>query len=529
MKFNIFTLFAAGILSLATLSCKKESVTPNEADPNNAKFSVALYAAENGNAEVYVSHDGSEALTWYGFLTEDVTTDLSALVADKAAKVTKDQIKAGTFYKDVISGIKSGVDYRYVAFGISLDGETYGIPGEARVVSALTFVLTAKGHTSESVSVKIEHNGSEDNTWYGFLTEDLEADASVLVKENLPAEAAFKTGVKDSIVFEGLKPATSYRYIVTGITSKGVFGEPAEIVLSTSKYVSSEKYSVNYIGFFEHENYGPVPGIEVTAAEDVSKYSYYVETADVSDEYEEFDDYIEHIISDATSELLEDADYYEVPVSDLLLSGNQTIPLLLYNGNYRIFVLSFDDNGKFAGDISWIEADVVEPCSDLKVNPDWHLTYSEEAAAGDPSKYKVYIYNECEDASAEKGYYLDFKPKSVIDEAGGLEAYIKGYLDNYRYLFQIYDVFGIDPFYYGSDYDYFSANAGEEYVGFVVGFTPVYYLTGEYAYVEFMVGDNPSGAPSLSVKAARDSKRNEIKQTFLSHKTVARKSVRRLF
>lgn len=91
MKFNIFTLFAAGILSLATLSCKKESVTPNEADPNNAKFSVALYAAENGNAEVYVSHDGSEALTWYGFLTEDVTTDLSALVADKAAKVTKDQ------------------------------------------------------------------------------------------------------------------------------------------------------------------------------------------------------------------------------------------------------------------------------------------------------------------------------------------------------------------------------------------------------------------------------------------------------
>ncbi len=528
MKFNIFTLFAAGILSLATLSCKKESVTPNEADPNNAKFSVALYAAENGNAEVYVSHDGSEALTWYGFLTEDVTTDLSALVADKAAKVTKDQIKAGTFYKDVISGIKSGVDYRYVAFGISLDGETYGIPGEARVVSALTFVLTAKGHTSESVSVKIEHNGSENNTWYGFLTEDLEADASVLVKENLPAEAAFKTGVKDSIVFEGLKPATSYRYIVTGITSKGVFGEPAEIVLSTQKYVSSEKYSVNYIGFFEYEDFGPVPGIEVTAAEDASKYYYYAEAADIAGEYDEFDDYIEHIISEATSALLEDAEYYEAPVSEFLISGSQTIPLLLYNGSYRIFVLSLDDNGKFTGDISWTEADVVEPGSDLKVNPDWHLSYLEEAAAGDPTKYKVYIINESEDASAEKGYYLDFQPKSVIDEAGGLDAYINGYLDTYRMLFQIYQMFGVDPLYYGTDYKSFSADAGEKYVGFIVGFTPLYYLSGDYAYVEFTVGENPVNAPALPVKAARDVKRNEIEQAFLAHKIEARKSARRL-
>ena len=62
-----------------------------------------------------------------------------------------------------------------------------------------------------------------------------------------------------------------------------------------------------------------------------------------------------------------------------------------------------------------------------------------------------------------------------------------------------------------------------------VGFTPLYYLSGECAYVELTVGENTSGAPMLSSNATRDSKRNEIKQAFLSHKAEARKSVRKLF
>ena len=529
---NIFAILALGAISFAISGCgEKDALEPKQATQESVVFTVNMLSCASGSASVVVAHNGRESNCWYSFLTEDMTSSVEDLISAISSKVTTKDIMVGTFHSFNLTGLTDGKDYRYIAFGINPDGSVYGNPGSARVVTSVEFSLSAGERSGESVSVSVKHEGDESMTWYGFITTNLVTEARYLVADEIKdgiSTSELSTGKSKYVVIDGLNPATEYRYIVTGVNASGAFGEPAEIVLSTQKYVSSEKYSVNYIGFFEYEDFGPVPGIEVTAAEDASKYYYYAEAADIAGEYDEFDDYIEHIISEATSALLEDAEYYEAPVSEFLISGSQTIPLLLYNGSYRIFVLSLDDNGKFTGDISWTEADVVEPGSDLKVNPDWHLSYLEEAAAGDPTKYKVYIINESEDASAEKGYYLDFQPKSVIDEAGGLDAYINGYLDTYRMLFQIYQMFGVDPLYYGTDYKSFSADAGEKYVGFIVGFTPLYYLSGDYAYVEFTVGENPVNAPALPVKAARDVKRNEIEQAFLAHKIEARKSARRL-
>ena len=520
---RILSFLTAGIVALAITGCEKSNVSPKAADPESVKFSVFVDPSDSDVKSVVVTHNGDASLTWYGFLSEDLTSDLGELVSKKAATLSDKDLYAGNGHEFKCKTL-AGVDYRFIVFGVNLDGKVYGEPVAAHVISSLSFALTPGELTGETVTVNVKHNGSDSNTWYGFITDDLETPAEKLVESNIPSNASeFMTGKDKDLLFEGLEPLSTYRVIVTGVTELGTFGEPAEITVKTAKYAQSKNYSFKYDGFIESEEYGPVNTATITVSENAkSRYYIYIDRSTIQNNFDTWDDYLDHVIASTAEDVQGTVEEYGVTVDDVLMEGSQKVLLGLYEGEYVGFVVSLDDDLAFTGDISWTTFKVVEPEVEFKVNPYWELSVEYAAAPGNPNQFKVYIDNACAESSASLGYYFDYLPKSEIEKAGGIEAYVRGYLENYRYLFNLYTYYGIDPLYYGTDFKSFSADAGVEYVGFVVGFTPLYYLTGQYAAIEFTPEATTSGAPAF-VMSDKDNRIEEVQARAASASAVSAK------
>lgn len=97
-------------------------------DFDGIRFQVEATKVGKKSAEIAVSHDGREDYTWFGFLAEDLETSISRLVESRAEVLTDAEIQTGKNVTIPLSGLETGVTYRYIVSGIK-DGEVYGIPG----------------------------------------------------------------------------------------------------------------------------------------------------------------------------------------------------------------------------------------------------------------------------------------------------------------------------------------------------------------------------------------------------------------
>lgn len=492
---RILSFLTAGIVALAITGCEKSNVSPKAADPESVKFSVFVDPSDSDVKSVVVTHNGDASLTWYGFLSEDLTSDLGELVSKKAATLSDKDLYAGNGHEFKCKTL-AGVDYRFIVFGVNLDGKVYGEPVAAHVISSLSFALTPGELTGETVTVNVKHNGSDSNTWYGFITDDLETPAEKLVESNIPSNASeFMTGKDKDLLFEGLEPLSTYRVIVTGVTELGTFGEPAEITVKTAKYAQSKNYKLEYAGFYEDPDYVYINGLKVSVSDNASsKYFLFIDSAEsVTDIYS----FLDGAISSASSNLLSLASRYNVSVNDILFEGSQTIPVGLRNGKYIAAVITFDEEAEYAGDINWIEFEVVEPKAS-KVNPDWDLSVLCEPGSAD-DVYSVTVTNTVAESSYAYPYYLDFVNKNKVDEAGGIEEYINSVVEELgSSLEYIYDQYNYDMTYYGTKSDKYNSVPKGDYVIIAYGFTPeTYFFTGQYAYKEVSIPDSSaSGSPA---------------------------------
>lgn len=98
-------------------------------DLATVKFSAVVSNIDDTSADVSVSYSAStEDLTWYGFVTDDITTETSALIAAKIADISESDWQSGP--KTVsLTGLTTNTDYRYIVTGINADG-VYGVAGE---------------------------------------------------------------------------------------------------------------------------------------------------------------------------------------------------------------------------------------------------------------------------------------------------------------------------------------------------------------------------------------------------------------
>lgn len=97
---------------------------------------------------------------------------------------------------------------------------------------------TTVGESSATVTVTV--TGNENATWYGFITDDLQTSASVLVKNTvgkLNVTRHILSGASHkSIDIDGLRRGGAlYRFIVTGLVADGtIYGTPAEVIFETA-------------------------------------------------------------------------------------------------------------------------------------------------------------------------------------------------------------------------------------------------------------------------------------------------------
>lgn len=110
--------------------------------------------------------------------------------------------------------------------------------------------------TENSVTVNVTCNGTESDTWYAFITDDLDSPTENVIAAAVDAltdvASVLKSG-NDAVEFSGLTASTDYRVVVTGLLSDGtVTGTPDEDEFTTSRdpnqWEERTDWTIEYVG-----------------------------------------------------------------------------------------------------------------------------------------------------------------------------------------------------------------------------------------------------------------------------------------
>ena len=98
----------------------------------------------------------------------------------------------------------------------------------------LTFTLEVTEVEADKAKIKVEHNGTTKDTWYGFATTESDVNkaiADVLAEGNV----TLKKNTKTTMTVRNLEPETEYTFIAVGIKADGTqYGEPATVKFTTA-------------------------------------------------------------------------------------------------------------------------------------------------------------------------------------------------------------------------------------------------------------------------------------------------------
>ena len=141
----IFSSLIAAVAFILT-GCEEEAIKAKEGVVN---FTVRYSDVSYDYAIINVKHDGPEDITWYGFLTEDVSTQdftlmnkewTRLLTSGKAIEVKRDQER-----NILLENLKENTSYKYIVFGLKADGGLYDNVGLGSIkftTSTNIYVLT---------------------------------------------------------------------------------------------------------------------------------------------------------------------------------------------------------------------------------------------------------------------------------------------------------------------------------------------------------------------------------------------------
>lgn len=163
MKFvKHFSIMAlAAVVALVVTSCN-EPKPDDQRNPNlnhDLTLEVDVENITTETAKVKVTHNGTSEDTWLGFVTSDLTKSDSELIEAEAAAFrvssATSPLRASKSYVQILTNLTPGTTYKYIAFGISEEGEVYGNYG------ALEF--TTQGHAGGNGGGNSGDNGGGDN------------------------------------------------------------------------------------------------------------------------------------------------------------------------------------------------------------------------------------------------------------------------------------------------------------------------------------------------------------------------------
>lgn len=225
----------------------------------------------------------------------------------------------------------------------------------------LTFTLEVVEVEADQAKIKVEHNGTTKDTWYGFATTESDVDkaiADVLAEGNV----TLKKNTKTNITVRNLEPETEYTFIAVGIKADGTpYGNHAIVEFTTAKveeptpptppapeeYTVNPNWTVTYVG--DYEQGGKVYD-NVVIVETTDTNPYFV-TAWPVDFYEELG--IEAIVAaeiEAWEEMLAqypDATWADIVYVESILAQVSIDPE--YGTKWYAMAIGCDTNGKATG------------------------------------------------------------------------------------------------------------------------------------------------------------------------------------
>lgn len=157
---------------------------------------------------------------------------------------------------------------------------------------ALAFTLELDSVDATSAKIKVSHNGTKEDTWYGFATaekdpldkiEELVAD---LIADG--GRISLKKSVQSTFSVKDLTPETDYTFVVVGLTDAGeVYGFPNSIEFTTGRDLSKlaedkERWKISY----ERTEYEgeKCEGVTIECADEEIYYFEYIPEYYVMDE-----------------------------------------------------------------------------------------------------------------------------------------------------------------------------------------------------------------------------------------------------
>ncbi len=252
MKIEKIAVAAMAVLCAVSLvtSCKKVKEQEKPVKVVETNFTVGLNSVQAEYAEVVVRHTGAADVTWFGFVTEDVTGPEQDLISAQLAQLDKKALHVGNSQTVAISNLKEYESYRYIAFPVNEAGETFGKSGSITFSTSpkfdVAFAAEATDVQCHEATFSVSHEGNAVLTYACFVTDDLETEVSELAAADFAQKVTdgklgegveLLSGNSQTVTVDNLKHDTAYRFIVYGIYDNGgvcvYYGTPAVCSFAT--------------------------------------------------------------------------------------------------------------------------------------------------------------------------------------------------------------------------------------------------------------------------------------------------------
>ena len=255
---------------------------------------------------------------------------------------------------------------------------------EVELNQDLEFTLEVTEVTADQAKIKVSHNGTATDTWYGFVTSNVtEKDGNLITAEVKALLATGKiSGLKKqtstTITLRGLDPQTDYKYIAVGLSEEGeVYGVYKSISFKTIRDTSILEETDDWtISYQRGENEGEVAEIFTIECAEVKGFYFTTIDAESLDLAEmTINDYVKYVIEVEVPTYIEE---YGYKWSELYIPEAYTLasPRMI-SSDYIAFAIGYDSEGEPTGYYSTQEFTVVEETATEAYNQwlgEWEIT-----------------------------------------------------------------------------------------------------------------------------------------------------------
>lgn len=295
--------------------------------------------------------------------------------------------------------------------------------------STIVFGVKASALDVDGVTVTVTHNGTDNETYYGFYYTDLETPmanainrvVSSFTGEGTDLAGVVTTGTTHITVLNGLEPQTTYRYVVFGLNEDGsTYGTPASVDFTTLK--GAVEFGVSVSGITQTS-----ANASVTSTGDNTDTWYCFATTDLTSSLDE--------VVNAEVERLGSN------LSSVLKDGNDMVQLtgLSAGTSYRAVVTGLKSDGTTYGTPVAASFRTSAPDVDYVENPNWTVTYAGKGSyQGSPA--------DLISVTVSGGSDTYTTGVITVEDFGqaGIQAFVESMVASYQEMLDLYNAMGMN-------------------------------------------------------------------------------------